>query len=236
MQPWEVFKYLRTLSQSKAGITGDLPVRIIREFAYELSVPLTNILNASFQQSEVPCQWKQAEIVPIPKVHPATILDLRPIALTSYFAKLAESFIAKWLLEDITKHLDCNQFGNRRGLSTNHYLIGLIHQILENAERAKSASTILMTDFSKAFDRINHNIIVQKLLSFDVRPCLINWIMSFLDNRLQCVRYNGRRLNWNSIHTGVQQLGTKLRPILFLVLINDACQNSIYNALFQIIM
>ena len=100
-----------------------------------------NVLNASFQQGEVPHLWKCAEIVPIPKCQPPTLQNLRPIALTSYFAKIAESFMAKWLLEDITKHIDSNQYGNRKGLSTNHYLIQLLHQIIENAENPNAIVT-----------------------------------------------------------------------------------------------
>ena len=225
VQPWEVFKFLRTLNQRKAGIRADLPPRIIREFAYEFAKPLTNILKSSFQFSEFPRQWKYAEVVPIPKCQPATLQNLRPIALTSYLAKIAESFIVKWLLQDISNQIDPDQYGNRQGLSTNHYLISLIHQVLENAENPKSLSTIVITDYSKAFDRIDHNILARKLISLNVRPSLIHLILSFLENRRQCVKYLGTTSDCMSIHTGVPQ-GTKLGPILFLIMSNDACVDS----------
>ena len=128
VHPWETYRQLCALNQRKASISGDLPIRILREFAYEISFPLTDILNASFQSSVVPSQWKQAEVVPIPKCQPPTLQNLRPISLTSYFGKIAETFICKWLLEDIKEHIDANQYGNRCGLSTNHYLIKLLHQ------------------------------------------------------------------------------------------------------------
>ena len=223
VEPLEVYRMLKTLNQRKSSITGDLPVRILREFACELASPLANVLNASFQQGVVPHIWKCAEIVPIPKCQPPTLQNLRPIALTSYFAKIAESFMAKWLLEDISKHIDSNQFENRKGLSTNHYLIQLLHQILENAELPKTISTLVFSDFSKAFDKIDHNVLVNKLLSMGVRPCLVSWIISFLEHRAQCVKYSGSMSNWNTIDAGVPQ-GTKLGPILFLIMINDACE------------
>ena len=83
MQPFEVYKQLQSLNQRKAGISGDLPVQIIREFAYELCIPMTDILNVSFQSSIVPLLWKQAEIGPISKSQPPTLQNIRPISLTS---------------------------------------------------------------------------------------------------------------------------------------------------------
>ena len=201
IQPWETYQQLCSLNQRKASITGDLPVRILREFAYEICFPLTNILNASFQSYDALPQWKQAEIVPIPKCHPPTIENLRPISLTSYFAKIAETFICKWLLEDIKDQIDPNQFGNRPGLSTNHYLIKLIHLVLENAEHTRSTSTVVLSDFSKAFDRIDHNVLVLKLIAAEVRPCLIALILSFLENRQQCVK-----IFWQGIRSVISTL------------------------------
>ena len=103
-----------------------------------------------------PKMWKYAEIIQIPKCFPPVVSELRPIALTSYFAKIAESFICKWLLEDITDQIDVNQFGNRPGLSTCHYLIAMLHNLYKNADKQNNVSTMVLTDFSKAFDQIDH--------------------------------------------------------------------------------
>lgn len=184
-----MYKILQNIKSNKAGLKEDLPPRIIREFAYELSTPVTDILNTSFHQGIVPWQWKRSQIVPIPKSQPPTIDQLRPIALTSRLSKIAESFIVKWLLEDISKFIDPHQYGNIPGLSTTHYLIKLLHNIFENCEISKSISTIICTDFSKAFDRLDHNILIRKLIDFNVRPFVIIWIMDFLEQRSQCVKY-----------------------------------------------
>lgn len=80
---------------------------------------------------------------------------------------------------------------------------------------------MILTDFSKAFDRIDQNIAVKKLLSLNVNPSLVLWISDFLMGRRQCVRYNTAISEWTEISAGVPQ-GTKLGPIVFLAIINDA--------------
>ena len=114
--------------------------------------------------------------------------ELRPIALTSYFAKIAESFIVKWLLEDISDTIDINQYGNRPGISTCHYLIAMLHYLYKNADKPKNILTMVLTDFPKAFDRIDHNILIRKLVWLNVRPCFISLIVDFfLRHRQQVV-------------------------------------------------
>ena len=130
----------------------------------------------------LPLQWKRSIIVPIPKSQPPTIIEqyIRPIPLTSRLSKVAESFIAKaWLLEDILIYIDPHQYGNRPGSSTSHYLIRLLHNIFENCKRPNSMSTIICNDFSKSFDRLDHNILIKKLIKLNVRPFIINWVISF---------------------------------------------------------
>ena len=108
--------------------------RCIRKFAFELSKPLADILNHSYMEGVVPPQWKRAVVVPIPKEKPARWDKLRPVSLTDHFAKVAEGFMAKWLLEDIDSKIDPNQYGNRKGVSTTHYLLKLMDTLHMNAK------------------------------------------------------------------------------------------------------
>ena len=97
-------------------------------------MPRTDILNSSYQQGTVPSQWKQAVVVPIPKTNRPAWNSLRPVSLTDHFAKLAESFMTKWILSNIENKLDPNQFGNRKGVSTAHYLIKLMENLYNHAD------------------------------------------------------------------------------------------------------
>ena len=149
--PWQVYNKLSKLKTKKAGGPDGISAKLIREFAYEISIPLTNILNSSFTEGVVPQQWKRAIVVPIPKSNPPTWNQLRPISLTDHFAKVAESFLIGWLMDDIEGQIDVNQFGNRKGHSTSHYLVKLLNNIFMHAEKPSSISRIVITDFSKAF-------------------------------------------------------------------------------------
>ena len=225
VQPWEVYSELKAIKQRKAPGPDGISARLVKKFAYELCCPLTDILNASFSQSIVPERWKRAHVVPIPKTSQASIDNLRPVSLTDHFAKIAEKFIAKWTFSDMENTIDPAQFGNMRAISTSHYLIDLLQMIHSNADKPKIITTMVTTDFSKAFDRIDHNIAVLKLLQMNVRPSAVAWIANFLTKRQQSVKYRTTLSDWLEVSAGAPQ-GTRLGPIIFLAIINEACRRS----------
>ena len=100
-------------------------------------------------------------------------------------------------------------------------LVHLLHKWYEATDKAGSALLpICLLDFSKAFDRIDRNILLSKLKRMEVHPVLVNWVANFLTGRLQRTRVGPYFSDWKNINAGVPQ-GTKLGPLLFLIMVND---------------
>ncbi|KAI8493052.1 hypothetical protein Bbelb_290560 [Branchiostoma belcheri] len=133
IQPWDMYRELSNIRVRKAGGPDGIAPRIVKMFACELSEPLTDIFNTSLREGVVPSAWKEAVVAPLPKDLPATVDKLRPISLTSIFAKICEGFVAKWTMSDIWANIDLRQFGGIKRSSTTHCLVSLIHFLHKGA-------------------------------------------------------------------------------------------------------
>ena len=135
--------------------------------------PICQIFNSSIiQQGYVPSLWKCADVTPIPKVSkPESIEnDLRPISLTAVISKLLEGFVFKWLSQIVLPQLHPCQFGGIKDSSATHLLVRLIHEwLLATAESPKTFVRSCLVDFSKAFDRIDRNILIGKLRDISLK-------------------------------------------------------------------
>lgn len=221
IHPWEVYDKLSKIKSNKAPGPDQVPQRVLKDFACELSGPVCNILNTSFHEGITPPQWKEAIVIPVPKTQPPSVEQLRPISLTPQLSKIAEGFVANWVKNDISPHLDPAQFGSRPGRSSTHALVSILDTLYKASDTPATISTFITTDFSKAFDKVDLNVAMERLLKLGVRPALMPWLCSFVSGRRQAVRYQDCYSSWAELTGGVAQ-GTLLGPIIFLALINCA--------------
>ena len=167
--------------------------------------------------------WRTEYGVPLQKKpNPENENQLRIISLTSFFSKTFENFIIKWLLEFVGDKIDPKQFGGQKGNSITHYLVEFINFILYNQDMTNPHAVLaLMVDFSKAFNRQNHNILITILSDMGVPRWLLEIVIAFLSERELIVRHKGLNSAKKSLPGGSPQ-GTRLGMFLFLVLINFA--------------
>ncbi|KAK2554088.1 hypothetical protein P5673_024434 [Acropora cervicornis] len=147
-------------------------------------------MNSSFEECRVPCVWKIADVPPIPKSR--TICDynknLRPISLTATFSKVAESVVIDQELKPaIMSSIDPTQYGFIPGSSTTHALISMFHTWLGATDSTGATVRTALLDFRKAFDLVDHHVLIAKLYSLGVKPTVMNWMVDFLRDRQQRV-------------------------------------------------
>ena len=199
--------------------------KVFKDFAPELAPVIKNIYNRSMKEGYVPELLKCSIVNPVPKVSPPQHIesDLRPISLTCTLAKVMEGFTRSRLIAQIAKNLDPRQYA-RESHSTTDALIYLLQAIHEAIDSGNCGARIFFADFSKGFDLIDHNILLEELYHLNAHPVLINWIKAFLTNRKQAVRIGNSLSDWKSPNGGIPQ-GTKLGVILFAAMTNNLLQN-----------
>jgi hypothetical protein len=187
----------------------------------ELANPMSKLFDNIVQTASWPQQFKVEYVTPIGKIPlPQSEDDLRPIALTAFPSKVMEQFVVSWLLEVFGDKMDFRQYGGMKGNSICHYLIEFINFILHQQELESTAVLACLVDFSKAFNRQDHSILIAKLCDLGTPGWLLRLVMSFLTDRSMKVKYKGKYSSIYSLPGGGPQ-GSLLGLFLFLVLIND---------------
>ena len=207
------------------SVPGDIPPKILEEFLPELTSPIAAIYREAISTHTWPSPYKKEFHLPIPKVPtPKSEDELRNLGLTPFLSKRLEWLLIQWIWPFISPHLDPDQLGGLPGCSVDHYLVLLldfIHKKLDNPNRDPTAVLACMVDFSKAFNRIDHNVIVTILASLNIPTCALRLIISYLSGRKMCVRYNGATSSDQHIPGGGPQ-GGLLTVLLFDLQVNLA--------------
>ena len=194
-------KILNKLNPAKASGPDGISPRVLKEGAHEIAPALALIYNRSLETGVVPTDWKTANVCPVfKKGQKYDASNYRPIPLTCIASKLMEHIIVHEIMdhakrEDILYPL---QHGFREQRSCETQLTAFLDDMSLRMSEGKQSDVLIM-DFSKAFDKVNHSLLLHKLNSYGIRGEVNQWIGSFLHGRRQCVVVDGEKSDYDDV-------------------------------------
>ena len=215
-----VFGGISRLDESKGPGPDEIPNRFLREFAEYLLFPITKIFNSSLSCGYFPLYWKVSHIIPVFKDGDrGEISNYRGICILSAIPKLFEKLVYDHISRDVFPHIASEQHGFVPGRSIVTNLANFISPTIQWIEDGFQVD-VVYTDFSKAFDRVNHRLLILKLKEFGFDGPLLLWMESYLARRCQFVRFLDHCSCMFEAKSGVPQ-GSHLGPLFFILFINS---------------
>ena len=231
----EVLKYCKEINVNKASCIENVSSRVLKN-AFALQITrFTLLLNRSFITGIFPDKWKSANVIPLYKGgNRHDVGNYRPVSLLPLPSKIIEKNVHNRLSSHLEDNdlLDINQGGFRKNHSTIHTVTKLTNDIF-NGINTREVTLACFIDMAKAFDTVNHEILIQKLSKLGIKQVLLNWIKNYLTNRNQCTFANGITSSFSDIVCGVPQ-GSILGPLIFIIYVNhisnilENCKHLLY--------
>ena len=218
----EIINVTHLLPNKKSFGIDEIPVTIMKQSIDLIATPLAEIINLSFSKGIVPKLLKIAKVCPVYKNGSKNeICNYRPISVLPSFSKIFEKLVFKRLNSYLLKMniIIPNQYGFRAHYSTTMALLDFHDKISQNIDEKKYVIGLFI-DLQKAFDTIDHNILLEKLFHYGVRGKALEWFGSYLSERQQCVSINNVTSDFQPICCGVPQ-GSLLGLLLFLKYVSD---------------
>jgi hypothetical protein len=211
------------VSQAKGH--DQISVTLLKKCVCVLLPVLEHIYNFCLQNSAFPREWKLAIIKPIPKTkNPDSCKDYRPVSILSVLGKILEKLVHKQLCDYLDSNglFDTHQSGFRKNHSTTTAILKVTDDVRKAMDKREFTIMVLF-DFSKAFDKVQHSLLLAKLKLLGFSDSVLMFLKSYLDDRLQCVSNGkGEFSEWLPLKTGVPQ-GSVLGPLLYCLYVNDIC-------------
>ena len=217
----DVHQAITAYPSNKACGADKVTTHLYKLIADIIADPLCHIFNLSLDKCIFPNCWKSAKVVAVPKCKNPSIKDLRPISLLPFCSKIFEKIFYEKTKDIFIKNFGPYQYGFRPHSSTCHALIAVHNYITLYCDDARSLGVELVAfDFSKAFDSLKYDVIVNRLLACNFPMNIVKWLLSYLLGRTQFVSYGNSMSVTTSVSSGVPQ-GSVIGPALFALLMGD---------------
>lgn len=216
----DICKALESINVNKGAGPDGISPKLLRNCVASLTEPLTTLFRKSFDEGHMPAALKTSRIVPIFKSGKKTIVtNYRAVVIIPTIAKVFEVVMFNKISIFVRERTTQNQHGFVKGRSTSTNLMEMVNYTMD-AMVEKCQTDVLYTDFEKAFDRVNHRRLLQKLALFGFGNKLVKWCYGYLTSRKQFVQIGQEKSGTFSVASGVPA-GSILGPCFFIVFMND---------------